>query len=197
MTTFEINQLIESWNHSENSFLIKMHHRFLIDCNYYLELGAKCAKHLWAKDELCMVELMKGLGSILDKRNIPYDKEEWEDYQERLLPNNFYNLFDYFKFIEKGFICKPSEQALNCLETQNLAVSLIWESDLDFILAGEDGCISNYDMYTPIYSYKTDLIYFIPYSVAENWKEGEIIEIVNGREVTEEERQYIEEFSKN
>lgn len=197
MTTFEINQLIESWSHSENSFLIKMHHRFLIDCNYYLGLGAKCAKHLWAKDEFCMAELMKGLGSILDKRNIPYDKEEWEDCQERLLPNNFYNLFDYFKFTKDGFICKASEQALNCLETQNLAVSLIWESDLDFVLAGEDGCISNYDMYTPIYSYKTDLIYFIPYSVAENWKKGEIIEITNGREVTEEERQYIEEFSNN
>ena len=102
---------------------------------------------------------------------------------------------DCIGYTEDGFICKVSQEALDCLETQNLAVALIWESSLDFTLAGEDGCISNYDMYTPIYSYKTDKLYLIPYSIAEDWKRGEIIEICNGREPTKEELEYIKDFN--
>lgn len=195
MNTTEIKKLLNTWGTYENNFILGMYKRFLMDCKYYFGYGNKYAKYLWAGDEYCMVELMKGLASIMDNRKILYNKKEWEDFQERLIPNNYYSLFDYFKYTEDGFICKASKEALNCLETQNLAVSLIWESFLDFVLAGEDGCISNYDMYTPIYSYKTDKLYLIPYSVAENWKKGEIIEICNGRKITDEEMKNIENFN--
>lgn len=191
MTTIEINERLSLFKKFENNFLKQLHGRFIMDCKYYFGEGNKCSKHLWANDEFCMVEIMKGLSSILDSRNISYDKEEWEYYIERLLPNNFYNLFDYFKYTKTGFICKASEQALSNLETQNLMVSLIWENGLDFTLAGEDGCISNFDMYTPLYSYYTNLVYIIPHSVAENWKKGDIIEICNGREPTQEELDFI------
>lgn len=195
MTTREINKIVESWKRCDNNFLARMYHRFLIDCEYYFGYGNKSSKHLWAEDELCMSELMKELTSILRSRYIPYDKEKLENFVDKLIPNNFYSLFDYFKYTKNGFICKASESALNCLETQNFAVSLIWESFLDFTLAGEDGCISSFDMYTPIYSYKTNLIYFIPYSVAEDWKRGDIVEICNGRKPTKEELEYIEDFN--
>ena len=191
MTTIEINEKLNLFRTFDDNFLEKIYRRFISDCKYYFGNGNKCAKHLWANDEFCMVEIMKGLSSILDFRNISYDKEEWEYYIERLLPNNFYNLFDYFKYTKTGFICKASEQALSNLETQNLMVSLIWENGLDFTLAGEDGCISNFDMYTPLYSYYTNLVYIIPHSVAENWKKGDIIEICNGREPTQEELDFI------
>lgn len=195
MTTKEINKIVESWKYCEDSFLSRMFNRFIIDCQYYFGNGNKCSKHLWAEDELCMSELMKELASILRSRGIPFNEEQLEEYCDKLIPNNFYNLFEYFKYTKNGFICKASESALSCFETQNFAVSLIWESDLDFTLAGEDGCISNFDMYTPIYSYKTNLIYFILYSIAEDWKRGEIIEISNGREPTKEELKYIEDFN--
>lgn len=191
MTTIEINEKLNLFRTFDDNFLEKIYRRFIADCKYYFGNGNKCAKHLWAEDEFCMVELMKGLSSIFESRNIPYDKEEWEDYMERLLPNNFYSLFDYFKYTKTGFICKASEQALSNLDTQNLMVSLIWENGLDFTLAGEDGCISNFDMYTPLYSYYTNLVYIIPHSVAENWKKGDIIEICNGREPTQEELDFI------
>lgn len=179
---------------STQSFVYLMFQRFEQDCLYYLGNGNRCAKHLWMKNPYTHLEVMELMGNFLNSKT-PYSvsMEKIEELKEKMLPNNFSNLFDFFQWEdwnEDSFSCKASEQALSILETQSLAVSLLWENDLDFVLAGEDGCVSNYDMYTPIYTPKTDKIYFVLYSVAERWKEGDMVTIY-GRTPTEEEREYI------
>ena len=68
--------------------------------------------------------------------------------------------------------------------------------DTDFNLSGEDGCINNFDMYTPLYNLNNGYEYLIPYSVAEKWKNGEEVTIY-GKIPDEEEMQDIKEFMEN
>ena len=107
--------------------------------------------------------------------------------------NNFYSCFSDFRFNKNNsFTCKRPE-VFSCEETESLAVALLWESGLDFEIAGEDGCLNNFDMYTPLYNFKTGLLYLIPYSVSDEWKNGKEVTIY-GREVDEEELKNISEF---
>ena len=48
-------------------------------------------------------------------------------------------------------------------------------------------------MYSPLYNFKTGLLYLIPYSVSDEWKNGKEVTIY-GREVDEEELKNIYEF---
>lgn len=194
MTTAELKKTIADFQKSGNEFCYMMLSRMQNDCLYYLGYGNKNNKHLWAKNEYDQIELMRMLYDILPEKPEWLTKEQIEEYADEMLPNNWYSLFSVFEWQEDdSFICKASEEALQGLETQSLAIALFWESFLDFSLAGEDGCLSNYDMYTPLYSFKTDKLYLIPYSESEKWKEGEIIRIY-GREIDDEERKEIEEF---
>lgn len=194
MTTAELKKTIADFQKSGNEFCYMMLSRMQNDCLYYLGYGNKNNKHLWAKNEYDQIELMRMLYDILPEKPEWLTKEQIEEYADEMLPNNWYSLFSVFEWQEDdSFICKASEEALQGLETQSLAIALFWESFLDFSLAGEDGCLSNYDMYTPLYSFKTDKLYLIPYSESEKWKEGEIIKIY-GREIDDEERREIEEF---
>lgn len=68
----------------------------------------------------------------------------------------------------------------------NMMVVLLYEDSLDLTLCGEDGCAGNYDMYSPMYSYRSDLLYLPLYSQAENWLKGEII-CIHGRKPDEDE----------
>ena len=107
--------------------------------------------------------------------------------------NNWYSNFSEFKFNEDGsFTCKRPDE-FSCLETENLAIALLWESSLDFNLSGEDGCLSNYDMYTPLYNSNNGFEYLVPYSTAEEWKKGKEVTIY-GRKPDEEELDYILKF---
>lgn len=194
MTTAELKKTIADFQKSGNEFCYMMLSRMQNDCLYYLEYGNRNNKHLWAKNEYDQIELMRMLYDILPEKPEWLAKEQIEEYAEKMLPNNWYSLFSVFEWQEDdSFICKASEEALKSPDTQNLMVALLWESSLDFAIAGEDGCMGNYDMYTPLYSYKTDKLYLVPYSEAEKWKEGEIIRIY-GREIDDEERREIEEF---
>lgn len=194
MTTAELKKTIADFQKSGNEFCYMMLSRMQNDCLYYLGYGNKNNKNLWAKNEYDQIELMRMLYDILPEKPEWLTKEQIEEYADEMLPNNWYSLFSVFEWQEDdSFICKASEEALQGLETQSLAIALFWESFLDFSLAGEDGCLSNYDMYTPLYSFKTDKLYLIPYSESEKWKEGEIIRIY-GREIDDEERREIEEF---
>ena len=107
--------------------------------------------------------------------------------------NNFYSCFSDFHFNKNNsFTCKRPK-TFSCEETESLAVALLWESGLDFEIAGEDGCLNNFDMYSPLYNFKTGLLYLIPYSVSDEWKNGKEVTIY-GREVDEEELKNIYEF---
>ena len=105
--------------------------------------------------------------------------------------NNWYCNFSEFHFNEDGsFTCKRPEE-FSCLETENFAVALLWEGSLDFVIAGDDGCISNFDMYTPLYNCNNGILYLIPYSTADEWKEGKEVTIY-GRVPDEDEMKKIE-----
>lgn len=107
--------------------------------------------------------------------------------------NNYYGNFSMFRFNEDGsFTCKRPEE-IECEELESLAIALLWETSLDFNLSGEDGCISNYDMYTPLYNSNNGMEYLIPYSDAYKWKQGEEITIY-GKLISEEEYIEIERF---
>ena len=194
MTTVELKKTIADFQKSGNEFCYMMLSRMQNDCLYYLGYGNKNNKHLWAKNEYDQIELMRMLYDILPEKPEWLTKEQIEEYADEMLPNNWYSLFSVFEWQEDdSFICKASEEALESPDTQNLMIALLWELSLDFTLAGEDGCMGNYDMYTPLYSYKTDKLYLVPHSETKKWKEGEIVRIY-GREIDEEERKEIEEF---
>ena len=194
MTTVELKKTIADFQKSGNEFCYMMLNRMQNDCLYYLGYGNKNNKHLWAKNEYDQIELMRMLYDILPEKPEWLTKEQIEEYADEMLPNNWYSLFSVFEWQEDdSFICKASEEALESPDTQNLMIALLWELSLDFTLAGEDGCMGNYDMYTPLYSYKTDKLYLVPHSETKKWKEGEIVRIY-GREIDEEERKEIEEF---
>ena len=107
--------------------------------------------------------------------------------------NNWYSNFSEFHFNEDGsFTCKRPE-TIECSELENFAIALLWESSLDFNVSGEDGCISNFDMYTPLYNCNNGMLYLVPYSTAEEWKNGEEV-TVYGRIPDEEEMKEINEF---
>ena len=194
MTTAELKKTIADFQKSGNEFCYMMLNHMQNDCLYYLGYGNKNNKHLWAKNEYDQIELMRMLYDILPEKPEWLPKERIEEYADEMLPNNWYDNFSAFEWQEDAsFVCKASEEALKSPDTQNLMIALLWELSLDFAIAGEDGCMGNYDMYTPLYSYKTDKLYLILHSEAEKWKEGEIVRIY-GREIDEEERKEIEEF---
>lgn len=194
MTTTELKKTIADIQKSGNEFCYMMLSRMQNDCLYYLGYGNKNNKHLWAKNEYDQIELMRMLYDILPEKPEWLAKEQIEEYANEMLPNNWYGNFSAFEWQEDdSFICKASEEALKSPDTQNLVIALLWEWSLDFAVAGEDGCMGNYDMYTPLYNYSNDKLYLVSHSEAEKWKEGEIIRIY-GRETDKEERREIEEF---
>ena len=114
-----------------------------------------------------------------------------------LFPNqngmNWWWNFEYFRFNMNGSItCKASEEALKCLETQSLAVALLWENSLDTQLVGEDGCINQFDMYTPLYFPNIGLACLVPYSTSEEWKEGKEVTLDCYEPTKEEVLEFIE-----
>lgn len=112
--------------------------------------------------------------------------------------NNWYDNFSSFKFDNNtgdSFTCKRPK-SFECKELENLSIALLWENSLDFVVSGEDGCMGNYDMYTPLYNYYTGKQYLISYSVAEDWKNGKEVTIY-GTTPNESEMKDIEEFTEN
>lgn len=85
--------------------------------------------------------------------------------------------------------CKASQDFLD-QKDGGLAVALLDESSLDFMIAGEDGCISNFDMYSILYNSWMDLVFLIPYSTSEEFMLGAEVNIC-GREPEEDDREYL------
>lgn len=193
-TTIELKEIVNDFISSGYDFCYRMLSRMKQDCKYYINYSIEneMTYTLWAKNTYDQIELMKMIYEILPEKPEWISMEKIEEYAEKMLPNNWCNNFSAFEWEEDGFVCKaPAE--FECEEQSNLAISLIWEKNLNFELAGEDGCISNYDMYTPLYNWAQDKLFLIPYSEAEKWKRGEIVRIY-GRKITDEERKEIMEY---
>lgn len=110
--------------------------------------------------------------------------------------NNWYWNFEYFRFNTDGSItCKASEEALNVYETQNLAVAILWENELDAQLVGEDGCTGNFDMYTPIYFPNIGLAFLVLYSISDQFARGKEVTIYGYEPSKEEVCEFIEYWS--
>lgn len=102
--------------------------------------------------------------------------------------NNWLKNFDVFKVDEEGVIeCFASDEAIRVAETRSLAVALLWEDSLDAILVGEDGCMGNYDMYTPIFLARFNCEYLIPYSTSEDFSHRKVVTLYPQTEMTKEE----------
>lgn len=70
---------------------------------------------------------------------------------------------------------------------QELLHDLINSHKLDFTIAGDEGCASNYDMYYPLYNYYTGLLYLVLGKDCEDYKQGKTVKIV-GRELDDDEK---------
>ena len=111
------------------------------------------------------------------------------------MENNWYSNFSMFRWNDEdgnSFTCKRPEK-FDCDELESLAIALLWEPSLDFNLSGEDGCINNYDMYTPLYNLNKGKEYLVSYSIAEKWRNGEEVTI-HGKTPDEEELTEINKF---
>ena len=111
--------------------------------------------------------------------------------------NNWYCNFSEFHFNENGssFTCKRPEK-IKCSELENLTIALLWETGLDFNLSGEDFCLSNYECATPIYNCNNGYEYWVSYSDANSWKNGNEVTIygrIPNKEELKEINKYMEE----
>lgn len=73
----------------------------------------------------------------------------------------------------------------------NLLDDLVNSHELDFTIAGDEGCASNYDMYYPLYNHYTGLLYLILGSELTAYEQGEWV-LVEGRELDDNDREELE-----
>ena len=64
--------------------------------------------------------------------------------------------------------------------------------ELDFTIAGDEGCASNYDMYYPLYNHYTGLLYLVTGNQCNLYTAGRTVKLV-GRELDADE---LEELKK-
>jgi hypothetical protein len=74
----------------------------------------------------------------------------------------------------------------------DLLESLIYSAELDFQVAGDEGCATNYDMYYPLYNAYTDKLYLVLGSEMASFEEGKTIKLI-GHVLSEDERKEIED----
>lgn len=70
--------------------------------------------------------------------------------------------------------------------SDNLIEQLCNSSELDFMLAGEVGCLGNYSIYYPLYNAHTDLIYVVTGRDCYKYKQGKTVKLYGRVMDTEE-----------
>lgn len=63
--------------------------------------------------------------------------------------------------------------------------------ELDFKIAGDEGCAGNYDMYYPLYNHYTDLLYLPTGKDCSDYLAGKTVKLV-GRTLDNDEREALE-----
>lgn len=69
-----------------------------------------------------------------------------------------------------------------------LVIDLCNSIELDFTLAGDEGCFSNWDMYYPLYNAYTDMLYLVTGKDCYKYKQGKTVKLY-GRVMDDEERE--------
>ena len=64
--------------------------------------------------------------------------------------------------------------------------------ELDFQIAGDEGCASNYDMYYPLYNNYTGLLYLVLGKDCQDYKQGKTVKLM-GRLLTDDEEQELKD----
>ena len=58
--------------------------RLRSDCNYYLDYGGRCAKHLWAGDEQKQIDKMRELYDLLPVKPEWLTREQIDEYAAKM-----------------------------------------------------------------------------------------------------------------
>ena len=74
----------------------------------------------------------------------------------------------------------------------NLISDLCNSHELDFQIAGDEGCASNYDMYYPLYNHYTGLLYLVLGKDCQDYEQGKTVKLM-GRLLTEDEEQELKD----
>ena len=74
-----------------------------------------------------------------------------------------------------------------------LIIDLCNSSELDFVLAGDEGCFGNFDMYYPLYNAYTDLLYLPTGSDCIAYQEGRSVKLY-GRKLDNDEREELNDI---
>ena len=69
-----------------------------------------------------------------------------------------------------------------------LIIDLCNSAELDFVLAGDEGCAGNWDMYYPLYNAYTDMLYLPTGSDCIAYQEGKTVKLY-GRPLDQDERE--------
>lgn len=76
--------------------------------------------------------------------------------------------------------------------SHDLLDDLVNSIELDFTIAGDEGCASNYDMYYPLYNSYTGLLYLPTGQDCQDYADGLTVKLV-GRELDEDELQELKD----
>ena len=126
----------------------------------------------------------------MKKYNSNFTSEEleiWvENYKEN---NNNWSMLDFCYMDEESgdIVVQRSSD-----DNNPIWFDIYNEDELDVYWIGEEGCAGNYDMYIPIYSTKSGLIYFILGSQNQEYLEHKIV-VLHGRKPDDDEKRFIEE----
>ena len=61
--------------------------------------------------------------------------------------------------------------------SNDLIEQLCNSSELDFMLAGDEGCFGNFDMYYPLYNAYTDMLYLPTGSDCHKYRQGKAVKL--------------------
>ena len=75
--------------------------------------------------------------------------------------------------------------------SNDLIEQLCNSADLDFTIAGDEGCAGNWDMYYPLYNAYTDMIYLPTGSDCHKYRQGKAVKLY-GRPLDEDDREALD-----
>lgn len=75
--------------------------------------------------------------------------------------------------------------------SHDLLDDLCNDHTLDFQIAGDEGCASNYDMYYPLYNHYTGLLYLVLGKDCQDYADGLTVKLI-GRKLEDYEREELE-----
>jgi hypothetical protein len=88
-------------------------------------------------------------------------------------------------------VVQKDEYDSNCLEG-GLLWELINSIELDFVIAGDEGCASNWDMYYPLYSHYSGKLFLVLGKDCADYQNGKPVELL-GKEPDNDDLEWLRE----